>query len=563
MIYISYVAPCSTVKIYGGIKLEKSYQHTIYFDSVANQTAFFENITPIFTLTKSQYTRASKNSIKVQANVNNLLTANYMRFYNPRPNSTSPTSGKWFYAFVDSVEYVAETVTEIFYTIDVMQTWFVGCSVPSGYVERAHINGDSGLYNYVPEPFSIEKKVVNGEVFYQNFEMGYMVTATQRLGGEDDKDTFTFGLALYSGVPNAVRNIIYRGTGQLDADLLKYLGFADSAVAQLSLVPIDFMGEDNVDGWNGKAMITVPITKPFTTVVSPTSINGYTPMNAKLFTSQFNRLILTNLRGEKITLLPELFNGEISIDIVFSPSIFPEITAMVKNYGGDNILTKTQYAISINEHPTGLVATDRYANWLQTQLNSFQNKTTFSALNSVMSGIGGALNPNTSGAQKIFGGVQAGIGVAETITGALATQADMQASPDHVSGKSSGSPFLSGYTINNIKPLNGFLAYFESIDARNAEIVDNFLSRYGYAIKNMVATVITNRNTPKYRKHFYYIQMRDAIIDGSIPCEEERKICDILNRGITFWNKNSNSIIGDYSLATLLANKPQATAQPW
>ena len=50
-------------------------------------------------------------------NVEALYNCNYLAFQN------ASFGGKWFYAFIDSVEYVNNVTSEVTYTIDVMQTW--------------------------------------------------------------------------------------------------------------------------------------------------------------------------------------------------------------------------------------------------------------------------------------------------------------------------------------------------------------------------------------------------------------------------------------------------------
>ena len=48
------------------------------------------------------------------------------------------------------------------------------------------------------------------------------------------------------------------------------------------------------------------------------------------------------------------------------------------------------------------------------------------------------------------------------------------------------------------------------------------------------------------RPHWNYVKTIDCSISGSVPSDDEKTICNIFDKGITFW-KNGNEI-GNYSL---------------
>ena len=50
----------------------------------------------------------------------------------------------------------------------------------------------------------------------------------------------------------------------------------------------------------------------------------------------------------------------------------------------------------------------------------------------------------------------------------------------------------------------------------------------------------------KSRPHWNYVKTIDCSISGSVPSDDEKTICNIFDKGITFW-KNGNEI-GNYSL---------------
>lgn len=70
-------------------------------------------------LTAQTYQRVNKGTMRVGLSADSCYDCNYLMFQN------SGFGSKWFYAFITSVEYVNNAVTEITFEIDVMQTWFL------------------------------------------------------------------------------------------------------------------------------------------------------------------------------------------------------------------------------------------------------------------------------------------------------------------------------------------------------------------------------------------------------------------------------------------------------
>ena len=85
-----------------------------------------------------------------------------------------------------------------------------------------------------------------------------------------------------------------------------------------------------------------------------------------------------------------------------------------------------------------------------------------------------------------------------------------------------------------------YTIYKKSIRQEYAKIVDEYFTRYGYATKR---NKIPNRNV---RPHWTYTKTIGCTITGSMPADSARKICDIYNTGITFWNNPTE--LGNYSL---------------
>ncbi len=144
--------PNTVVKILKGIELDRDLENTYRFASLSAQQNFFSAPERVkFTLENLQYLRTGENSIKVEKDTAALYDCNYLMFQNTGYKDKSGRS-RWFYAFIDRVDYVNEETSEIFYTIDPMQTWLFDFKFADCMVEREHVRDDTIGANIVAEP---------------------------------------------------------------------------------------------------------------------------------------------------------------------------------------------------------------------------------------------------------------------------------------------------------------------------------------------------------------------------------------------------------------------------
>ena len=87
--------------------------------------------------------------MRVGYSADNIYDCNYLMFQNTN------FGNKWFYAFINSVEYINNDVAEIQFEIDDIQTWFFDFDFNSTYVLRQHSYTDIIGENILPEPVMI------------------------------------------------------------------------------------------------------------------------------------------------------------------------------------------------------------------------------------------------------------------------------------------------------------------------------------------------------------------------------------------------------------------------
>ncbi len=136
------IAPNSNAKLLTGVPIDSSYNHTVWFDSAAEQKAFFDGHvksdvvtstgqTFTFSLTGLTNQRVERNYISVNIPYALLLDINYVMFQNTMYDAT-----KWFYGFVTNIEYVNTVTTNVYYEIDLIQTFLFDFRLQNVRVDR-------------------------------------------------------------------------------------------------------------------------------------------------------------------------------------------------------------------------------------------------------------------------------------------------------------------------------------------------------------------------------------------------------------------------------------------
>lgn len=135
------IAPNSNAKLLTGVPIDMSYNHTVWFNNIADQQKFFNSylkspviingVNYVFSLTNLTNQRVERNYISVNIPYALLLDINYVMFQNTMYNAT-----KWFYAFVTNIEYVNTTTTNVYYEIDLIQTFLFDFTLQNVRVDR-------------------------------------------------------------------------------------------------------------------------------------------------------------------------------------------------------------------------------------------------------------------------------------------------------------------------------------------------------------------------------------------------------------------------------------------
>ena len=553
---MAYITPNSDVYLLKGVSLDKDYNHTILQSTAAAQATLFISYKK-YQLDKYSYQRAGKGKIRVGILADNLYDCNYMMFRN------TAYGNKWFYAFIDSVDYVNDNASEVNYTIDVMQTWYFDYELGSCYVEREHTLSDNIGENLVPEDIDAGELIpqqtwnyyyplnaggthmymcvvfyVPNEQYITGYSGGdYTVANVPADGAGSIMNGVYCGYLWYPVIMNLSSSATTLASAQLINQLIHKLTDISANIVRVVQIPKYLWdqwvtgGGSSVYSYIDKDMVKYNYNAKRTT--------SYAPKNNKLFTYPYKSLIVSNNAGSTATYKWEYFASEhnnlktATFAINGVPIPTPEIMCYPRNYRG--VTEDYESGVVLNDFPEPAWSEDTYAKWWAV------NKETF-GLSMIANGIG--LLSSVAGAIASNGARISDIGSSVGgIMGQVGNVMQVMNTPDQARGQIAVSALRTAQ--NRI----GYKFYDMGVEYEKAKVIDNYFSMYGYAIKqtkvpNVRASGVT------LRPHWNYVKTSNCIIHPStgkgLPSEDEKLIAKIYDNGITFWTYLSE--VGDYSL---------------
>lgn len=550
---MSYITPNSTVRIYSNAPFDPLYDHTVYWmgGTVAarlnNQKKYFngENfdysliykrpsdganisisesvtgLTPKYTLTAQSYQRAGKGKIRVQLSTDNLYDCNYIAFQN-----TAYNASRWFYAFMTGVDYINDHVAEISYEIDVIQTWFFDITLQRCLIDREHQSTDEIGDNLVPENVELGEYVSNngGRTTYISGQ-GYDVIVAATF----DKDYEPGVGGQYCGVYSGLVYNKFSIPSELN-DLNNFfegLGAKADGVVAVYYVPHQFTTPTNnpftQDPDTYASFIqTKPKWDGTTQAVQTPNIDGYAPKNKKLFTYPYNFLYVSNLQGGAAVYRYEDWRSDSECRFLLAGDYVLNASNILIPINYKDIAVNYDEAITLSGWPQCAWISDTFKAWLA-------NNTPSIAAGS----ISGLMALGASAMVAPIAAPLAVAGVASYALNTLAKVSQAEIQPNHAHGTSTSNLLV---TLQNMD----FQFYHKHIKAEFAEIIDNYFSAYGYACHKVK---IPNLSA---RREWTFTKTIGCKIRGNMPADDEAKVCEIFDKGITFWNCPDH--IGQYQL---------------
>lgn len=514
-----YIEPGTNIRILKDVPLDTAYDHTIYFSSASAQSTYFIGLQK-YNLTNYTYQRVKKGVARVGIKADNLYDCNYMMFQN------TSYGNKWFYAFITAVEFVNNECSEVYFELDVMQTWFFDCEPDLCFVEREHSVTDNIGTHIEPETLSTGEYVFND--YGAIISMRDMVVCIAVVDTNDTTDG-----TLYDGIYGSAQLWVYDSTDvqSINGKVNEYVQKPD-AIIGMYMFPKIFIGGTIPDTHRlSYGTGAVSTTVQLTSITKDDTIDGYKPKNAKLYTYPYNFYHVDNASGGELSLRYEFFDNLKPV-VEISGTVTQPIIAILRpcSYKGvagyselGGYTTLNTESLQLNNYPMCSWNFDAYQAWVA------QNSVPI-ALNTVTSigqmGIAGAYstNPNAVIGSSIIG----------QISGIMSQFYQASISADISKGNLNNG---GGNVANGKQQFYGGRC---SITAEYARMIDDYFTMFGYATRRCKKP---NRNS---RPHWNYIKTVGCTITGSVPADDLKKICSIYDNGITFWKNGSE--VGDYSL---------------
>lgn len=528
-----------------GIPTDKTYNHVLRFQSDSSRFAYFTSKS-VLHLTNYTYQRL-EHYLSVGVNAETIEPCNYIVFQN------ADFSDKWYYAFIDSVEYVANETSRIYFTVDVMQTWFNQVVLQACFIERSHVNDDTFGKNLVPESLDTGPYI---DKFIKKIDFDKQICIVTTFDGTGDSSRPAQGDNAY-GIYSACKE--------------NYFG---SLKAANDFITAAVKGGQAPDGILGIYMVPkiADSGKYDDRYELPKDIDGYVPKNNKLFTYPYNYLRFWSSQGGNHVYKFELVGKDTfpsSIQIGNDGSITIGYEVMSRggqtaalfapyNYAG-SVGANIEEVFALTNWPMCSYNTDIFKVYLAQNASALavQNagmfvNTAFSALN-IVPAVASDKSAMTKAAKKhksvypsqsvnaVEGFVDQGFNVANV----LAQRIDMDRLPPQNHG--SNSPYFAYTDVVKDKDLPGtdcsgpvVRVSYRQITAEFAKIIDNYWSMYGYPIHEVQTPNIDSRLI------WNYVKTANFICLGEIPPEAAETISAVFNHGVTFWHDPSK--VGNYTL---------------
>lgn len=519
--------------------LELDERNQLSFTSKNAQYDYFYNLPKLVVGTDYTYVRKD-NYIRVDELIDNLYQYNYVMYRN------DSYSNKWFYAFIERMEYVNDRVTNVYIKCDTFQTWQFDLNYKRTFVEREHVNDDTIGANTIPENLELgDYQIVdltNVPIYetsqpLQDWFICFCVTkllgSWTSINGEITDIGGVFNSCHYFAVNSAMagRSVIqaYEATqGNTSEDIINIYMIPRCCVDEIDEPTIITGGTYNVALYPVKQAYN---SGTYWTEQSSRLAGGYQPVNNKLYTYPFSYFYATNNTGEDVTYRWEDFpivNGHRRATyrkmIVPSTSLSAKIYfTNIKGYEEESGYGSKPYNYGLNfsKVPVCAWTTDYYTNWLtQNGVNVATNLT--SGVLSGLSAMGSGGNP-----------IQGTASLISTIGGTLGEIQRASTTPNQAHGNINTGDFVFAYLRNSIS------FYDMSIRPEVARVCDNFFSMFGYKVNRVKVPNVTGRY------NWNYVKTIGCYIEADIPQDDLQEIKSMFDNGLTIWHR-SNTFM-DYS----------------
>lgn len=532
------ITPQTKVHLLKGVPLYINKKHQLYFENRTQQFNYFSS--KIFeSSTDFQYQRKDS-VIMYPKHIDSILECNYVMYQN------SNYSDKWFYAFVESMEYESEGCTRIKIKTDVFQTWFHDITFLPSFVKREHIEVDDLYANLLSESIETGEYIKANQTKINELDNLYIIvsqTFEEKTNLKINDDTKfiqyldAFG-KVYQGVYSGC---VYYGYELQDYNKVSKAlkSYAKSgkleSVNSIFMIP-KFLTNNSKETDNGCVLLEESMTSPrrLYKYKRKFALGNYIPKNRKLLTYPFCFLHVTTNNGQSADYPYEYFNtrtGDVLGDCIFgyTGNVSENCKVILFPMDYKNLYENFEEILTLSDFPVCSFPGDVYSNWVSKNAVPLMTSATMDVIASA----------NGVKEKEIDTTMRGVFGVLNTLN----TVENKRKNPVQTMGQRGNGNVNTGYKIQNF--------YFTNMHIREdyAKRIDSYFDMYGYATNTIK---IPNLNS---RPHWNYIETGDLNIKGNVPQSDLQEFKELFDNGITLW-KSANEV-GNYSL-----NNHDSTSNP-
>ena len=527
------------------IKLDKNYINVLSYSTEQMLDLCRRNA--IATASDYSFIRQHNNNIFTGFTYEQCLQANYIAFQN------KDYSNKWFFAFIDEVNYSGESNTEIRYTIDAWSTFFDNWQKQPCYITRQHVNDDTIGANLIDENLNVGEveaiNVVKDDSLDNTYGYNIIVGSTWDIGDNENESSQVVGSSLYNGLVSAEKLFVIQASlGSTIVDAVKNLQLfifqsaKDGHLADIRNVYIvpnfcinqadlqlheKTTGEYTCTYYTLNNGVDIPSAKLQATCT--TNYRGYKPKNNKCFIYPYHYLYVTNNNGNnniyKYENFSNFFSPEFQINLIMMPGCSGRV--IPQNYKGvsDNV----DESLPLAKYPICEWNCDAYIIWLSanavnipTQIMGITKNLSSQVQNG---GIGSTAGSIASNITNVAGNIA-------NIIGAFYSASLL---PSIQGGNNTGDVIF-------VSNANNILIYEYKVKDQYLKVIDEYFTRFGYRINEVTMPNIVGRRNWNYIE----IPSSESIGYGTVPSQYMEQINNACRKGVTIWHNHDN--LGNFNL---------------
>lgn len=504
---------------------------------------------------------------------------NYLMWRNPQ------FSNKWFYAYIGTPRPASAGSVTVPFQVDYWQTWHWSCEFPATMVRRETVKDDTIGANLIEENVETGEFVISpsdiGSTTYTGIgtdiieESGWDTTPCVLIAytykpsettAETDPGTYiinavkdasdSFYYKLSNIAPSFAGGRFQQGIYQACNFIAFEVDTTDHDKLDAAIQSVNFYLQKLVDGvmiqsvqilrmipkFMAPASGVQPINSAYPRVnnikgkASPTTFGSYTPNNNKLYTQQFNYLVIDNGAGSQMEMGYEYFKGDSMQGVPPRTPTFrlysqlsnsPACRLIPYSYKGPSDRENPLYSLELNTYPQCSYSyNEMRADYFANQ-NSYAVKGVRGVSDALFNTIGAVASITESAATLNPAGLVSGIAqIANTALDAadtIAKQKDRARIPNEVVG-------LSDSNIQFAIGRMSFIEYRMQVQSYYAKIIDNYFTAYGYAINDIKKPELNTRT------RFNFIWTQGANVLGDLPTEAKNVINLQMDAGLRIWH---------------------------